>query len=134
MSLKKVLSSSRSIFFIRIFNQKIIPFQQSLSESPFSSLSSVTTHQINQNVIKTLQKFRSKVSSSYSLNIKAQLFAWGGGNFGQLGVGSDANKPLPQLVEELHNLTLRAISAKGEVSAALTKDGKIYTWGRAKVS
>lgn len=60
------------------------------------------------------------------------LYSWGSGRYGQLGLGSDSNKPTPEKVEELQNIHIVGIDAKSDSSAALSSTGQIYTWGRAK--
>jgi len=65
--------------------------------------------------------------------IKVVLYSWGYNNFGQLGLGHETNKPIPQKVDELSTLRLTDISCKNSVSAAITEDGNAYTWGQSKV-
>lgn len=67
-----------------------------------------------------------------SVKIEGSLFSWGNGQFGQLGLGSDASKILPTKVEEFSEEDIVQISCASGLSAALTEDGKIYTWGRSK--
>jgi len=62
----------------------------------------------------------------------AQLYSWGGNQYGQLGLGSDVTKPFPERVEALENIDISAISAKSALSAALSRDGRIFTWGSGK--
>ncbi len=61
-----------------------------------------------------------------------QLYSWGGNQFGQLGIGSDLTKPTPERVETLENLDIAYIMAKPTLSGALSRDGKIFTWGNGK--
>lgn len=60
------------------------------------------------------------------------MYSWGGNQYGQLGLGSDVTKPLPERVEALENIKIAAISAKPGLSAALSQDGRIFTWGSGK--
>ena len=53
--------------------------------------------------------------------------------YGQLGVGSEVTFPLPQRIEELKNIQLKSIEARSNLSAAISEQGKVYTWGKAKV-
>eukprot|EP00753_Platysulcus_tardus_P014914 PLAT4628.1.p1 GENE.PLAT4628.1~~PLAT4628.1.p1 ORF type:complete len:415 (+),score=138.13 PLAT4628.1:196-1440(+) len=57
-----------------------------------------------------------------------ELYAWGGGRHGELGIGEELESwlpyPLPLLAGEV-----TAVSAGGLHSAALTADGGVYTWG-----
>jgi len=50
-----------------------------------------------------------------------------------LGIGSDLNKATPEKVEELQGANIIAITARSDISGALSNTGKIYTWGKAKV-
>ena len=67
------------------------------------------------------------------LKILVQLYSWGGNQYGQLGLGSDVVKPVPERVEALEHVHITTISAKAGLSAALCKDGRIFTWGSGKV-
>lgn len=63
------------------------------------------------------------------------FYSWGNNNFGQLGLGHEINKFLPQKVELFadEKIDVSYIETKGSVSSAITNDGKIYTWGQSKV-
>eukprot|EP01015_Nassula_variabilis_P027352 TRINITY_DN558_c0_g1_i5.p1 TRINITY_DN558_c0_g1~~TRINITY_DN558_c0_g1_i5.p1 ORF type:complete len:391 (-),score=79.87 TRINITY_DN558_c0_g1_i5:30-1202(-) len=63
---------------------------------------------------------------------KQFLYSWGGGKFGQLGLGDENNKAVPKLVEDLEDFDIVDISCNSGVSAAITKQGEIFTWGRSK--
>ena len=47
-----------------------------------------------------------------------------------MGIGSETNEPLPTVVEGLNNI--EKISCGSEQSAAITTDGKVYTFGRGQ--
>lgn len=61
------------------------------------------------------------------------LYSWGYNNFGQLGLGHEINKFLPQKVEEIANVKISDIACRNSVSAAIAEDGSVYTWGQSKV-
>jgi alpha-tubulin suppressor-like RCC1 family protein len=46
---------------------------------------------------------------------------------GELGIGSDNNLSLPQMIK---NIDFADIDTKKSISAGITVDGKLYTWGR----
>jgi alpha-tubulin suppressor-like RCC1 family protein len=46
---------------------------------------------------------------------------------GELGIGSDNNLSLPQMIK---NINFADIDTKKSISAGITVDGKLYTWGR----
>lgn len=62
----------------------------------------------------------------------SQVYAWGYANFGQLGLGNYNNQFLPGVVHTLDSKDVISISCKASASAAVSADGRIYTWGRSK--
>jgi alpha-tubulin suppressor-like RCC1 family protein len=86
--------------------------------------------------IKSHQLARKVINKSHTRLIytKAQLYAWGGNQYGQLGIGSDVNKPTPERVEVLDEIQIALIAAKPAISAALSTDGRVFTWGGGKVN
>ncbi|CAM0911580.1 unnamed protein product [Alopecurus aequalis] len=60
------------------------------------------------------------------------LWAWGNNEYGQLGIGDTQPRSQPIHVEGLSDLSLVDIAAGGWHSAALTKDGEVYAWGRGE--
>lgn len=54
-------------------------------------------------------------------------WAWGFGRNGELGLGSESNSSLPQPIK---NLTFIDIDSKRNLSAGITPDGKLFTWGK----
>ena len=59
----------------------------------------------------------------------SNLYVWGSGRNGELGLGVESNVPLPTL---LQNMKFVDISARKACSAAITVDGKLYTWGNSR--
>jgi len=60
------------------------------------------------------------------------VFAWGAGQYGQIGYGGERDVSSPLHLTELDDKEIVFLSAGGQQSAALTKDGAVYTWGRAQ--
>jgi RCC1 and BTB domain-containing protein len=61
------------------------------------------------------------------------VYSWGKGEFGQLGVGSDSNAALPRLISALHDVgRVAAISAGENHSVVATVTGDVYSWGYGK--
>jgi len=58
------------------------------------------------------------------------VYSWGFNRYGQLGVGSESNALLPTAIPNLSNII--QISCGSEQTAALTSDGKVYTFGRGQ--
>ncbi|XP_030505587.1 ultraviolet-B receptor UVR8 isoform X3 [Cannabis sativa] len=61
-----------------------------------------------------------------------QIYAFGSGKRGQLGISKDKVKSvsLPEVTCGLDGINIVSIAANGDHSAALSNDGKLYTWGR----
>ncbi|GMH15329.1 hypothetical protein Nepgr_017170 [Nepenthes gracilis] len=61
-----------------------------------------------------------------------QVYGFGSGKRGQMGISRDKFKSLchPQLSSGFEDAKIASITANGDHSAALTVDGKLYTWGR----
>lgn len=78
---------------------------------------------------------------SVILTKKGELFSFGGGSFGQLGLGSISKMPLdsdsypfmptPTKIESLSNITITKISCGDSHTMAIDSDGKLYAWGAA---
>lgn len=60
-----------------------------------------------------------------------RLFTWGSNAYNKLGLGPDAAKvePYPRLVEALSGIQLVDISCGEHHTAAVDREGKVYTWG-----
>ena len=67
-------------------------------------------------------------SHSLALTDKGEVYTWGGGQLGQLGHGDCLRQSLPLKVANLEEKIV-AISGGKRHSAALTGEGKLYTWG-----
>ncbi|KAL8518818.1 hypothetical protein ACS0TY_009970 [Phlomoides rotata] len=65
-------------------------------------------------------------------NVENQVYAFGSGKRGQLGISMAKVKPtsLPQITMGLGNLNIIHITANGDHSSALSGDGSLYMWGR----
>lgn len=54
---------------------------------------------------------------------------------GQLGIGSEiVNKNLPTEIQAFQEEDLVQITAYGDVSAAVTVNGQVFTWGKTKAT
>ena len=80
-----------------------------------------------------------RASDAHCLRVRqGNLYAWGGGEYGQLGLGDDKDRPHPCIVHfpsvldpECRRPGSRIISAccGSYFTAAVTADGHLYTWG-----
>lgn len=62
------------------------------------------------------------------LSVSGIVYAMGGNNFGQLGIGSKKSSAFPIAVKGLENEKIVKIAA-GHFSAALNEKGRAYIWG-----
>ena len=58
-----------------------------------------------------------------------QVYIWGEGKFGRLGLGSERNCHSPRLIEDLSGTNPKQIACGGFHTAVVTHDGKVYTFG-----
>ncbi|PON38742.1 Regulator of chromosome condensation 1/beta-lactamase-inhibitor protein II [Parasponia andersonii] len=71
---------------------------------------------------------------SLALTDDGKVFSWGHGGHGQLGHSSISNQKIPAVIEALANEHAVYIACGGSSSAAITDEGKLFTWGNAKDS
>mmetsp|Transcript_58175 Transcript_58175/g.115467 ORF Transcript_58175/g.115467 Transcript_58175/m.115467 type:complete len:913 (-) Transcript_58175:296-3034(-) len=67
------------------------------------------------------------------LSDSGDVYAWGSGGSGQLGLGKRNTYPSPQLVWGMMRKGVRQIAAGDVHSLALTYNGQVYSWGSSKV-
>jgi len=58
------------------------------------------------------------------------LYAWGRGDDGQIGVGDTSDQVLPVPIEHLRKEHVVHVVCGSGHTMALTKQGRIWTWGR----
>jgi hypothetical protein len=64
-----------------------------------------------------------------ALSENSEVFAWGAGEYGKLGIGDEEKHTSPVLVEELQGKGVRAVACGGFHSVALSDTGSVYCWG-----
>eukprot|EP00298_Acanthocystis_sp_HF-20_P012413 c19874_g1_i1.p1 GENE.c19874_g1_i1~~c19874_g1_i1.p1 ORF type:complete len:923 (+),score=410.30 c19874_g1_i1:48-2816(+) len=64
-----------------------------------------------------------------ALSSEGSVFTWGHGGSGQLGHGDTSFQSAPRLVEALKKVPIALIAAGGSHTCALSKEGRLYTWG-----
>jgi alpha-tubulin suppressor-like RCC1 family protein len=64
-----------------------------------------------------------------ALTTKGQVLAWGDNFDGELGDGTDLNRALPVRVKLPKGVTVTAISAGADSALALTRSGRVLSWG-----
>lgn len=67
---------------------------------------------------------------SFALDERSRVLAWGLNNRGQLGDGSTSTTCRPHEVKALSALDVLNIVGGEHHSMALTKDGRVFTWGK----
>jgi alpha-tubulin suppressor-like RCC1 family protein len=63
------------------------------------------------------------------LSEDGKIYTWGRGGFGRLGHGNSAHVAKPKLVESLEDTPCSQIACGFAYTAAVTRDGCLYTWG-----
>ncbi|XP_039144638.1 ultraviolet-B receptor UVR8-like isoform X8 [Dioscorea cayenensis subsp. rotundata] len=65
------------------------------------------------------------------ISAEGAIYAFGGNQFGQLGIGSDQAETLPKLVNPpcLENKKAKIVSCGARHSAITTEDGEVFCWG-----
>lgn len=74
-------------------------------------------------------KVSSGGSSCFALNTSSELFAWGNGTSGKLGLNSTGNYSSPVKVGSSTNWTAN-VSVSGAATSAVKTDGTLWTWGQ----
>lgn len=60
----------------------------------------------------------------------SSVYCWGSGSSGQLGTGNTRNELVPRIVVRLSGIEVVQVACGGQHSVALTRDGKLYQWGK----
>eukprot|EP00850_Spirogloea_muscicola_P019419 SM000190S04855 [mRNA] locus=s190:46523:47299:- [translate_table: standard] len=68
---------------------------------------------------------------SAALDRDGRVWTWGHGGHGQLGHGSLASGE-PAVVQALQNVKVVAVACGGAWTAAVTDDGRLWTWGKGR--
>ncbi|XP_022791463.1 uncharacterized protein LOC111330786 [Stylophora pistillata] len=86
--------------------------------------------------VQALDEYQvTKLAAGYShsavLTAQGQILTFGGGLYGQLGLGTNSKQTLPVLVDTLKNEKLYLICCGSFETLAITEDQKIFNWGRS---
>ena len=72
---------------------------------------------------------RAELSNAFT----GRIISWGRGEYGQLGQGrKDTYMPYPQPVPKLDDVSITHIAAGKYHALAISKEGRLYAWGRGK--
>lgn len=91
------------------------------------SSSTVSDKEISENVLNDRANIIVRTGQNL---LNSEVWVWGSVNYGQLGTGDNIKRSQPILVSRLLNLGIHKISCGRSHCAALTLDGRIFTWGR----
>ncbi|XP_057655201.1 probable E3 ubiquitin-protein ligase HERC1 isoform X1 [Diorhabda carinulata] len=80
--------------------------------------------------VKKLSSSKGSDGHTLALMENGQVYSWGDGDYGKLGHGNCATHKQPERIAgPFFDKTIRFINAGYRHSAAITDDGKLYTWG-----
>lgn len=85
---------------------------------------------LNPNLESKLKSIALGGLHSVALDVLGRVFTWGYGGFGALGHSVYHRELLPKLVEGSWDGEICCIATSGTHTAAITKSGKLYIWGR----
>ena len=71
-------------------------------------------------------------SHCLALGAEGEVFSWGGGAYGALGHGDTGKRTVPSKIESLRRIE-RIAAGPRWTSAAVDEDGRLFTWGRARL-
>ncbi|RUS88143.1 hypothetical protein EGW08_004105, partial [Elysia chlorotica] len=81
-------------------------------------------------VIKKIASSKGSDGHTLALTTEGELFSWGDGDHGKLGLGGDRTQKVPKIIQgPLATKVVKCMSAGYRHSAAVTVDGELYTWG-----
>ncbi|XP_077975128.1 E3 ubiquitin-protein ligase HERC2-like isoform X2 [Styela clava] len=72
----------------------------------------------------------SRDAQTVCLSRNEVVYSWGDGDFGKLGRGGSEGCSTPQIVDKLNDKGIIDIGCGAQFSLALSKTGKIWTWGK----
>lgn len=79
-----------------------------------------------------ITKFYSHSSCTFALTDDNYLYDWGSNSYGELGLGDDVNRNMPEKVNGLTG-AMKDIFTNGALAYLLMEDDSIYSWGEAAV-
>ncbi|XP_035829751.1 probable E3 ubiquitin-protein ligase HERC1 isoform X3 [Aplysia californica] len=81
-------------------------------------------------VVKKISSSKGSDGHTLALTTEGELFSWGDGDYGKLGLGGNHTQKFPKIIQgPLAQKVVKCMSAGYRHSAAVTVDGELYTWG-----
>jgi E3 ubiquitin-protein ligase HERC4 len=65
---------------------------------------------------------------SMALNREGQLFAWGSGSWGKLGLSYDGNVTAPRVISTLTSTSVKSVACGSHHTGCITFSGDVWTW------
>lgn len=94
-------------------------------------LGDYTTTPVQVSVLTGIKSIAAGDYFTLALRNDGTLYAWGRNDFGQLGINSTVDSPVPVAVDTSTGLTgVTAISVGDGHALAMKTDGTVWTWGR----
>ena len=84
---------------------------------------------VNTEYISKFQSFSWGTDHGLFVDNSNRVFSCGNGKFGKLGLGNEEDQRKPVLITDLQGKFVGDVQAGPYHSMAITKDGKLYTWG-----
>ena len=78
---------------------------------------------------KRVTKVAAGAQHSMCLTVRGDVYAWGCGTDGQLGIGKNVSESRPMLIQILQGKRVAHIACGENHSAATLQDGQMFTWG-----
>ncbi|XP_045467504.1 probable E3 ubiquitin-protein ligase HERC1 isoform X2 [Harmonia axyridis] len=83
-----------------------------------------------ESIITKLSSSRGSDGHTLALTDKGEVYSWGDGDYGKLGHGNLATHKQPERITgPFLGKKIKYVNAGYRHSAAITEDGKLYTWG-----
>ncbi|KAK9824898.1 hypothetical protein WJX74_004462 [Apatococcus lobatus] len=76
-----------------------------------------------------VQKVAGAANHAALLTPRGEMYTWGEGTGGKLGLGHDQNAAVPQRVHTLWGKVVQQIACGDNCTAAITQEGSLYMWG-----
>lgn len=64
-----------------------------------------------------------------AITVSGELFTWGGGMYGKLGIGNEEGQSSPRLVETLKDLPVKQVACGSRFTLVLLENSDVYGWG-----
>lgn len=77
---------------------------------------------------RSFYPFHNIMLYSVMFSCPGTVWSWGDGDYGKLGRGGSEGSKTPKVIDTLQSLGVVRVFCGAQFSAALTRDGTIWTW------